>query len=61
MLYEVTGMRLQLDEFQGEDSSDSCGDDEGEELQPSDFAFMERFYEDNDEGSATQVLHSLNP
>ena len=57
MLYEVTGMRLRPDEFQDEDSSDSCED---EELLPSDFVFMERFYEDF-ESKDTQVHYSINP
>ena len=57
MLYEVTGMRLRPDEFQDEDSSDSCED---EELLPSDFVFMERFYEDF-ESKDTLVQYSINP
>lgn len=51
MLYEVTGMRLRRDEFWGEQSSDSDseGDDEQEELLPSDFVMMERFEQDSDD------------
>lgn len=52
MLFEITGMRLRTDEFQELDSSDSGGDDQSEELLPSDFAFMERFLDDDEEITA---------
>ena len=40
ILYEVTGMRLDKDEFRNEESSGSEDGDEQEELLPSDFLFM---------------------
>ena len=49
MLYEVTGMRLFRREFFGESSSsDSENDEAPEELQPIEYAFMERFDEEED-------------
>ena len=49
-LYEVTGMRLDREEFQhDDDSSDEEGNDEVEKLLPMDFAMMERFMDDEDE------------
>lgn len=58
MLYEVTGMRLNRDEFLDEDSQDSCGDEDGEELLPSDFVFMDRYDEEENDGN---INTSLNP
>ena len=50
MLFEVTGMRLFRDEFQQEDSSDSDEEFNFEELLPSDYAMMDRFNDDDDDG-----------
>ena len=47
MLYEVTGMRLNDYEFKGESSSDSI--DGQEEILDIDYAFMERFYDEDQE------------
>ena len=54
MLFEVTGMRLLRDEFQGEDGSDSDGV-EVEELLPSDFAMMDRFFDEDEPDDATET------
>ena len=54
MLFEVTGMRLIRDEFQDEDGSDSDGV-EVEELLPSDFAMMDRFFDEDDPDDATET------
>lgn len=62
MLYEVTGMRLRSDEFQDDTSSDSGKDDETEELEPIDYAFMERYDgEEDDTGQQAIVTYALNP
>ena len=53
ILYEVTGMRLRSSEFRDEDSSDSSGDQAIEELLPSDYAFMDRFTNE-EEGDQSQ-------
>ena len=47
MLYEVTGMRLNDSEFKDESSSDSHEDQEA--ILDIDYAFMERFYEEDEE------------
>ena len=53
MLYEVTGMRLYNNEFLDESSSNSEGEDPAEELLPIDYAFMERFSDEDDGDSRT--------
>ena len=49
ILFEVTGMRLHNDEFQGDSSDDSELDETSQELLPIDYAFMERFYDGDDD------------
>ena len=60
MLFEVTGMRIFRDEFVDADSSDSEGDEEQEELLPSDFAMMDRFIDEDEDDPAAQT-YALNP
>ena len=67
MLFEVTGMRIFRDEFLEMDSSDSEGDEEQEELLPSDFVMMNRFIDDSSDsqdekkGYAAAQTYALNP
>ena len=62
LLFEVTGMRLHSDEFQDGESSES---DQGDELLPIDYAFMERFDnqedDDDDTGQKENLTTTLNP
>ena len=59
MLYEVTGMRLDREDFQNEaHSSDSEGAEQAEELLLIDYAMMDRF-EDEDENDDSKT-YSLN-
>ena len=55
-------MRLHREEFRNEDdSSDSDGNEEVEELLPIDFAMMERFVdEDEEEDKGPTQSYSLN-
>ena len=67
ILFEVTGMRIFKDEFLEDDSSDSEGDEDQEELLPSDFVMMNRFIDDSsdsqdeEEGYAAAQTYALNP
>ena len=62
LLFEVTGMRLRNNEFHGESSSDSQKDEDSEELLPIDYAFMERFDdEEDDTGQQENLTTTLNP
>ena len=62
ILFDVTGMRLDKDDFSGEVGSDS--DDEiaeSEKLLPIDFAMMDRFDQGEDEGEDDKQTYALNP
>ena len=62
MLFEVTGMRLRNNEFQDDSSSDSENNTASEELLPIDYAFMERFSdEEDDSGQQANLTPSINP
>ena len=56
ILYEVTGMRLNRDEFRAEGSS-SSGEDDLDEPLPFDYAFM---YQDAEENAGSSPL-AINP
>ena len=55
MLFEVTGMRLRSNEFQDDSSSDSDKDEPSEKLLPIDYAFMERFSDDEEDDTGQQA------
>ena len=62
ILYEVTGMRLRRDEFRDQSSSNSENDEFSEEILPIDYAFMERFNDEEDEtGQQAEFSYALNP
>lgn len=60
MLYEVTGMRLNKEDFQSEDnSSGSEGNEQVEELLPMDYAMMDMFDEEGEDQNSA-AIYSLN-
>ena len=59
ILYEVTGMRVRVDEFQDNSSSDCSEDETRQELLPIDYAFMERFEDETYQGGTS--TYALNP
>ena len=62
MLFEVTGMRLRSNEFRDNSSSDSEIDIASEEPSSIDYAFMERFSDDEDDiGQQANFSYVLNP
>ena len=55
-------MRLDKDDFTGEDCSDSEAEmDENEKLLPIDFAMMDRFDQDEDHDDGDITTYTLNP
>ena len=55
-------MRLRRDEFRDQSSSNSENDEFSEEILPIDYAFMERFNDEEDEtGQQAEFSYALNP